>query len=114
MRNSTLCLVIVTLLFTGSGIGQTDNDDTQFWNETTVEFPLDRDNKKMSGIVIGNLRVTDNISDLSDKRIGFAVKYKLNKYITLQPSYIFRVQTSSGPTRYEHRARFDFTPKKTF
>ena len=109
-----IAFLIVCLLAPGGMAAAQDDDDTQFWNETTVEFPFDADNKKVSGIVIGNLRFTDDISDLSDKRIGFAVKFKATKNLTIQPSYIFRVQTSSGPNRYEHRARLDITPKKSF
>lgn len=111
-----LTTIAIIILSSISISAQTDTDDTQFWNETTVEFPFDADNKKVSGIVIGNLRVTDDISDLSDKRIGFAVKYKATKNLTIQPSYLFRVQTRPGgaSTRYEHRTRLDITPKKSF
>lgn len=100
------------LIFSSVSVYSQTGDDTQFWNETTVEFPM---KKNVSGIVIGNLRVTDNISDLSDKRIGFAVKFKTSKNITIQPSYIFRVQTAGGrANRYEHRARLDITPAFKF
>ncbi len=112
--NKYLIFLTTLLLFSSFTIAQTDDDDTQFWNETTLEFPLDRDNKKLSGILIGNLRVVDDISDPSDRRIGFAVKYKARKNLTIQPSYIFRNQGRSGPDRYEHRFRLDITPKKSF
>ncbi len=111
MKKQTLFLIGVLILFAGFAQAQT-GDDTQFWNETTVEFPIDKD---ISGIVIGNLRVTDNFSDLSDKRIGFAVKFKIKKNISIQPSYLFRVQTAGGrANRYEHRARLDITPSFKF
>lgn len=111
MKKQLIFLIGVAILFAGFAQAQT-GDDTQFWNETTVEFPI---NKKVSGIVIGNLRVTDDISDLSDKRIGFAVKFKTKKNISIQPSYIFRVQTADGrANRYEHRARLDITPAWDF
>lgn len=115
MKKILLLTHIVILLVTCVSAQDQDTDDTQFWNETTVEFPFDKDNSKVSGVIIGNLRVTDNISDLSDKRIGFAVKYKAKKNLTIQPSYLFRVQTASGRSnRYEHRLRLDITPKKSF
>lgn len=102
------CVLILSAFSVSAQIGE----DTQFWNETTVEFPL---TKKVSGVVVGNLRVTDNISDLSDKRIGFAVKFKTGKNISIQPGYLFRVQTASGrANRYEHRARLDITPAFDF
>ncbi|MGI8669997.1 MAG: DUF2490 domain-containing protein [Aridibacter sp.] len=111
MKKQIIFLIGFLILFAGFAQAQT-GDDTQFWNETTVEFPI---NKKVSGIVIGNLRVTDDISDLSDKRIGFAVKFKTKKNVSIQPSYIFRVQTAGGrANRYEHRARLDITPAWEF
>ena len=109
--------IILVLLLSISVFAQTDDDDTQLWNETTVEFSIKKDaNKKdkIGGIIIGNLRVTDNITDLSDKRIGFGLKIKASKNITVTPSYIFRTQTSSGPNRYEHRLRLDIVPKKSW
>lgn len=114
MKKIFIIFALAFICFSTSVQAQTDDTDTQFWNETTVDFPLDSDNKDISGVIIGNLRLTDDISDLSDKRIGFGIKYKLNKYVEIQPSYLFRLQTSSGPNRYEHRARFDVTPKKSF
>ncbi len=114
MNKNIILTLFALFLFSNVVFAQTNSDDTQFWNETTVEFSLGKKRKKLSGIVIGNLRVTNDISDLSDKRIGFAVKYKATKNLTIQPSYIFRVQTSSGPTRYEHRLRLDIIPKASF
>ena len=106
------------MLFSVNFYGQTvDDDDTQLWNETTLEFPIynnSKDKEIVSGVIIGNLRLTDNVTDLSDKRIGFGTKIKVHKYITVTPSYLFRLQTSAGPNRYEHRARLDITPKKSW
>ena len=111
-----ILITLLTLLFTVSYFAQTD-DDIQFWNETTVEFSFKRDQnqkEQINGLVIGNLRVTDNITDLSDKRIGFGLKIKATENITITPSYLFRTQTSSGPNRYEHRLRLDIVPKKSW
>ncbi len=109
MNKKILFLVVAVLLSTSYVSAQVDDDDTQFWNETTLEIPFD---KKTNGIITGNLRVTDNMSDLSDRRIGFALKYKFRKNLEIKPSYLFRVQPRTGPNRYEHRLRLDITPKK--
>lgn len=112
-----ILITLLTLLITVTCFAQTDDDDIQFWNETTVEFSLHKDQnqkERINGLIIGNLRVTDNISDLSDKRIGFGLKIKATENITITPSYLFRTQTSSGPTRYEHRLRLDIVPKKNW
>jgi hypothetical protein len=95
--------------------GQSLDTDTQIWGITTYEFTLARDNEKLSGVISNELRLTEDISDLTDLRFGFGVKYKANKNITIQPGYVFRVHRISGrPDRSEHRLRFDLTPKKEF
>jgi len=109
MKKTILFLIVSIFISINVVSAQVDDDDTQFWHETTLEIPF---NKKTSGIIIGDLRTTDNISDLSDRRIGFALKYKFHKNLEIKPSYVFRVQPRTGPNRYEHRLRLDITPKK--
>ena len=111
-----LLMIVISILTSIAVFSQSDTNDTQLWNETTVEFPLDADKKKVSGVVIGNLRATDDIGRLSDRRIGFGVKMKATKNITVTPSYIFRQQTRTfgRSNRYEHRLRLDIVPKKSF
>ncbi len=103
----------IIFLLPNFAIAQTDNSDFQLWNETSVDFPISRE-KSITGKVFGNLRATEDASELTDKRIGFGVKFKVSKNVSIAPSYLFRVQTGSDTTRYEHRFRFDVTPSKTF
>lgn len=115
MKLKILIITASLFLFNNFAFAQTDENDVQFWNETTFEFLFSKRNEKLSGIVIGNLRFTEDISDLSDKRVGVAIKYKATKNMTVRPSYLFRVQKSSRPkNRYEHRLIFDLTAKKSF
>jgi hypothetical protein len=115
MKNG-VCLVFTFFILSVTGIvGQNVDTDKQIWGITTFEFPLDGGHKKLSGELSGELRVTDNISDLTDLRFGFGVEYKAKKNVTIKPSYVFRIQRiSNRANRYEHRLRFDLTPKKEF
>ncbi|MFV0389756.1 MAG: DUF2490 domain-containing protein [Pyrinomonadaceae bacterium] len=106
-------LILALFVFPTVCTAQADNSDFQVWNETSVSFPIN-DSKTVSALVFGNLRVTDNVSKLSDKRIGFGVEFKTKHNITIFPNYLFRVDTSSNNAKYEHRLRFDITPNFKF
>jgi hypothetical protein len=88
--------------------------DVQFWNETVVNVPIlkakDKDGRefdRLTGQIIGNFRIGRNVIQGGDKRIGAGFEYRLNKFLTLQPSYIYRAETNRGrPTQYESRIRF--------
>ena len=96
-----------------SQTSETDDLDKQFWNETELVFPLVKKEgesgetiDKLSLLVNGNLRFGRNISRLTDKRIGFGFDYRLNKYVSFTPSYIYIAQQSAGVNEYESRLRF--------
>lgn len=88
--------------------------DVQFWNETVLNIPLvkskDKEGKdfdRLTGQIIGNFRIGQNSIQGGDKRIGAGFEYRLNKFVTLQPSYIYRAETNRGRnTQYESRIRF--------
>lgn len=110
-----LIVFCAIILSANIAFGQ-EGTDTQIWNLNSIEIPLDRDNEKLSGIILTDLRLTGNVSDFSDKRAGFGVSYKVTNNITVQGSYIFRKQNIPGnvPDNYEHHLLFDITPAKNF
>jgi hypothetical protein len=115
MKGYIVMLVALLCFSVEIVFAQTDNNDTQVWNLNSIEFPLDKDNEKISGVILTDLRLTDDISDLTDKRVGFGVVYKATKNLTIQGSYMFRVDTALANTnRYEHHFLFDVTPGKDF
>ena len=61
--------------------------DTQSWNDVQFTIPL---NKKTEFVLIGTLRIGDNITKPVDERWGFRFNYALNKYVTLQTLYFHR------------------------
>lgn len=122
MKKYTLIIAAFVFLFTIKTLSQTEpNDhDTQFWNETTVSFPLikvkdknGKDVEKLTGFINGTLRIGQNIRHFVDERIGFGVDYKINKYFSFSPSYLYRAgQPTKNRKEFEHRVRFDFSAEK--
>lgn len=94
---------------------QTNNqpqDETQFWNETQIIAPL---TKKTDLIFIGAFRAGSTFSGFFrpiDERGGGGIAFKLNKYLTVMPTYLYIAQQPS-PTRknFEHRLILNITGK---
>lgn len=122
MKNYTISLVAILVLFSVTADSQTvpNEHDTQFWNETTVSFPLykskdksGKETEKLNGFVSGNLRVGQNIRHFVDERIGFGIEYKFNRFVSFSPSYLYRAgQPTKNKKEFEHRLRFDITIEK--
>lgn len=106
-------LVIATLgVWIGAGMafGQVaKQDDTQFWNETQLIKSLDA---KHDLIVIGVLRIGRDIERPVDERIGAGLAFKLNKYLTVMPTYVYvDQQPYEGLRIREHRLVMNVTGK---
>lgn len=109
--------VAVSIFFTLSIKAQTIDKDFQFWNETTISFPIlktenDKGEKveKISFFINGSFRAGKNISKAIDERIGGGLDFILNKHITLTSAYLYRAgQPPSGGKEFEHRLRFEAT-----
>ena len=108
--------VVTFLLFSGGEVpAQNTETETQIWGITTYEVPLGENEKKLSGVVTSDLRLIDDLGGLRDLRFGFIIKYEANKSISIRPGYVFRVRRlAERNDRFEHRLRFDITPKKDF
>lgn len=113
MKKLTYIFAALIILFVSNSFSQTEpnENDIQFWNETTVSFPLKV--KNLSGFVAGNLRLGQNVKHFVDERIGFGVEYKFAKYFSFSPSYLYRAgQPTKNRKEYEHRLRFDLNIEK--
>jgi hypothetical protein len=114
-------LLIVIFMLPLSIISQSKTD-VQFWNETVVSIPVikskDKNGKefdRLSGQVIGIFRIGKNSIQFGDKRIGAGFEYRVNKFLSLQPSYIYRAESSRGGSRlYESRIRVAANLQKDF
>lgn len=119
MKNLTF-LTILFLVFTFSVSSQNTvrTEDTQFWTDVSIAFPLVKRKDKSEKItfqLLGTFRAGRNLTRAIDERLGFGFDFNVNKYLTLTPSYIYRFgQPVSGGKEFEHRLRFDATLGKKF
>jgi hypothetical protein len=104
--------VLALILCAVPAIGQTSEpprDDHQFWNETQLIKPLSGDKNL---IIIGVLRFGREFRRPVDERIGVAVGFKLNEYLTLTPAYVYvDQQPFAGRRINEHRLLLTLTGK---
>ncbi len=122
MNKKLIIFGAIIFVFTVNVFSQTspNEHDTQFWNETTVSFPLlkvkdksGKETEKLSGFVNGALRLGQNAKHFIDERIGFGIEYKINNYFSFSPSYLYRAaQPTKNKKEYEHRLRFDLNVEK--
>jgi Protein of unknown function (DUF2490) len=84
-------------------------DDNQSWNEVQIYAPI---SKKVDFVLLGVLRVGRNFNRPVDERIGGAFAFKLNKYLTLMPTYLYIAQQPfAGRKVIEHRLVMNVTGK---
>lgn len=84
-------------------------DDHQVWSEMQIIKPLAKDKDLL---VIGVLRLGREVSRPVDERIGAGIAFKLRKYLTLTPTYIYvDQQPFEGRRINEHRLIFNATGK---
>lgn len=109
----------VVLLAVSAAFGQSvvSDSDFQVWNETAFAFPVIKSKDKagkefdrLSMLVFGTLRLGQNRLFPVDTRLGAGFDYKINKYLNLTPTYLYR---RGAPQRnrkeFERRIRFDLT-----
>lgn len=121
-----LLLVFVVLFVTAFPIfsqSTAPESDFQVWNETTVTIPLikskdakGKEIEKLDLFFNGVLRLGNNVQNAADRRIGFGFNYKINKYLTFTPAYLYVAAqpAKNGRTDYETRLRFSLTAEKKF
>ena len=114
-------LFSLLFVFSASDFSQSTAPETdfQFWNETQVVIPLkkseDKKTDRISLIFYGTLRFGKNLRAIIDERIGFGFEFKLNKYLTVTPNYLYHAeQPVVGRKNYESRYRLDVGLEKKF
>lgn len=84
-------------------------DDQQSWHETQLIAPL---GKQTDLVIIGVLRMGRDFSRPVDERIGAGIAFKVNKYLTLMPTYLYvDQQPFAGRRISEHRLIVNVTGK---
>lgn len=76
-------------------------EDHQFWNEFQL---IKHTTPKTDLVFIGVLRIGRNWARPVDERVGVGYAFKLNKYLTVMPTYI-HVEYQPYPTRIIHEER---------
>lgn len=122
MRLFLFLLIITFSLLPGYSQVTPPRNDSQFWNETQFIIPLkiekDAKGKEFDRISLffnTTLRVGRNWQQLVDERFGFGFDFKINKFLTLSPSYLYRAdQPYVGKSERESRIRIAATLEKKF
>lgn len=120
-------LIFFAVLFFSISAFAQDRSDFQIWNDTQLSIPLITDQvskspntdtkavERLSFFINGTLRSGNDASRIYDKRIGFGFNYRLNRFLSFSPDYVYR-ETSSRPGRktIEQRVRFAATVEKSW
>lgn len=121
MKNIFFAVSLTTLFFSVSIFPQTapSTNDFQIWHETSVVFPLvkarnkkDKEFDRLTFFLSGVLRFSSNSSGFFDERIDFGFSYRLNKYLSFTPEYLYRgIQLTHSNHQFEHQIRFAVAPE---
>jgi hypothetical protein len=110
-------LIIIFCAISAASQTAPPESDFQFWNETQIAIPIvkseDKNKKEFDRVSLffsGTLRFGRNYTRFVDERIGFGFDFKINKYLTLTPSYLYRAaQPYQNRKEFENRFRFAAT-----
>jgi len=105
MRQPKLChflfLFLAILCAARSGQGQVPEADTQSWNDIQLTIPM---SKTVDFLLLGHLRIGDNLTQPIDGRWGFGFNYKAGKYLTFSQSLLMReARPPNGRREHEQR-----------
>jgi len=123
--NAVTIFVFVLIGSTGAVFGQAlpSRSDTQNWNDVYLTVPL---SKQVDYVMQGTLRNGRNLSRPVDERLGIGFAFKLGKYLTVTPNYLYiGMQPFEGRRIFENRlsvpatvrvpvGRFVFTDRNLF
>jgi uncharacterized protein DUF2490 len=106
--------VLMAFLVAMTAAGQTTNrvpeTDVQNWNDVQLSMPV---SKKVDFVVLGTLRLGNNLTTPVDERFGAGFNFKLNSYLTLQESVFGRVaRAPRGRSEHETRLTLGATLQK--
>jgi hypothetical protein len=84
-------------------------DDAQFWNETQI---IKHVSQKQDMVFMGVMRIGRDLERPVDERVGAGYAFKINKYLTLMPTYLYvDYQPYKGFRVSEHRIVINATIK---
>ncbi len=90
-----------------AAFGQVDHTDNQEWNELQLAIPL---TKTIDFNVIGAFRFGRNISHTVDERLGLGATFRIGKYLSVAPNYLYvGTQPIKGRRGWESRLSLPVT-----
>jgi len=106
----TLCAGVAASAQPGSRtVAEDPREDTQFWHETQIIFPM-RD--RVDLMLFGVLRMGRDLARPVDERGGAGVAFKTNKILTIIPTWLYVAQQPTATRKnIEHRLIFNATFK---
>ena len=124
MKNLSFLKLVILLIFVGQAFSQDIANETEFniWNDTSVTIPIikEKDERgkefdRLNFSVFGTLRFgRDNLRPV-DERIGVAINYRINKYVSLAPDVFYREsQPVPGSNSIETRFRMAVVLQKSW
>lgn len=114
---ATCIALLANITFAQITIPETD---FQVWNETTIQIPLIKEKSsngkevdRLTGLIIGVLRLGQNRLAPVDERIGGGFEWRLDDHFSLSPTYLYIAgQPGRNRSEFEHRLRFDVNFQK--
>ena len=114
MRLLRLSLFLLCIFCPSAFFAQTNapRSDNQLWNDLQINVPID---EQFELVFQTSLRLGADVSRPVDERIGVGVSFKLNKYLSFTPGYLYiAAQPVKGRRTFEHRPQFIANVKLPF
>ncbi|MEQ1921969.1 MAG: DUF2490 domain-containing protein [Pyrinomonadaceae bacterium] len=109
IANILLFMVIGASLAASAFAQTTDNEDLQSWNDVQLTIPV---NEKIDVVLQTTIRFGQNITRVSEGRVGAGAVFKISKAVSFSPSYTYiEARNTAGVFQYEHRYSFRGTYK---
>lgn len=113
-------IFFVFAMFALTCVAQTPPErDTQIWSDVNVTVPIikkaDKKTSRVSLVLSGTLRFGRNVSRQVDERISAGFEFRVNRYLTFTPAYLYRAdQPYAGHREWESRIRLDVGLERQF
>ncbi len=97
-----LLFIAIGVIFANTITAQsTDDEDLQSWNDVQLTIPV---SKKIDVFLQTTLRLGQNITSVSEGRVGAGAVFKIGKSVSFSPSYTYiEARNTAGVFHNEHR-----------
>jgi len=101
LTNILLFMALGVTLTASAKAQATDNEDLQSWNDIQLTIPV---NKKVDVVLQTTIRFGQNITRVSEGRVGAGAVFKIGKAVSFSPSYTYiEARNMAGVFQNEHR-----------